>query len=91
MKRGVLPAKLIVQTITRLADIKPGDIVVTMELHVVGEDYEMRKDWIRCTEFDHIKNEAKIWPYIKTLGVGQQSVAKVLNVKPVTPAEKDRD
>ena len=87
MKRGVLPKVLEVQTITRLLDLKPGDIVITMSLHVVNEDDEvMKRDWIPCTDFDHVKNQAQPWPYIKGLGMGQQCVAKVLNVVPVKHA-----
>jgi len=55
-----------------------------MEMHVVGKDKKREKDWIECTKFDHIKGKAKLCPYIAELGMGQQCVAKVLNVSPLT-------
>jgi len=84
MKQGILPNVLQIKTITRLKDLKPGDVVITMEMHVVGKDKKREKDWIECTKFDHIKGKAKLCPYIAELGMGQQCVAKVLNVSPLT-------
>ena len=90
MKKGLLPNVLQIQTITKLTDLKPGTVVITMEMHVVGGDKKREKDWINCTEFDHEKGKAKPWPYIKQLGMGQQCVAKVLNVGPVLRRRRPR-
>ena len=83
MKQGVLPDVLKVKTITRTSDLKPGDVVMTMELHVVGPG-KLRSDWVYCTGYDHMRGSAQLWPYVKHLGMGQQCIAKVLNVKRVT-------
>ena len=78
--------EIVVKGNTRLADLKEGDLVMTAEIHrvvsvnginsiVVGQHTP------RCRVCELQDKDECTHPYVKSLGWGQQSIAKILKIK----------
>ena len=72
---------LIVDMNTKLSDLKPGDLVITAEIHRVIKVED--EEHITCVDVKPLCQACNPDPcgheYIKELGWGQQSIAKIIN------------